>query len=138
MTGTAATEITEFESIYKLKVTIVPTNKPMIRKDEFDLVFRATTGKWRAVVAEISRMNITSRGTDIILGGNVEFMARLKLREILMPRYGGALIGIHFHPFLLFPQAYNNRLAGFWTSIGVVQQYSTVIHVNKYFKYLTH
>lgn len=32
MTGTAATESTEFESIYKLKVTIVPTNKPMIRK----------------------------------------------------------------------------------------------------------
>ena len=32
MTGTAATESTEFESIYKLKVTVVPTNKPMIRK----------------------------------------------------------------------------------------------------------
>lgn len=35
MTGTAATESTEFESIYKLKVTIVPTNKPMIRKVNF-------------------------------------------------------------------------------------------------------
>ncbi|RYQ89540.1 hypothetical protein Ahy_B09g096120 isoform J [Arachis hypogaea] len=148
MTGTAATESTEFESIYKLKVTIVPTNKPMIRKDESDVVFRATSGKWRAVVVEISRMhktgrpvlvgttsveqsdslseqlkeagiphevlnakpenvereaeivaqsgrlgavtiatNMAGRGTDIILGGNAEFMARLKLREILMPRY---------------------------------------------------
>ncbi|KAM0960874.1 hypothetical protein ACFX2C_025860 [Malus domestica] len=147
MTGTAATESTEFESIYKLKVTIVPTNKPMIRKDESDVVFRATKGKWRAVVVEISRMNKTGRpvlvgttsveqsdslseqlqevgiphevlnakpenvereaeivaqsgrlgavtiatnmagrGTDIILGGNAEFMARLKLREMLMPR----------------------------------------------------
>ncbi|XP_022757715.1 protein translocase subunit SECA1, chloroplastic [Durio zibethinus] len=147
MTGTAATESTEFESIYKLKVTIVPTNKPMIRKDESDVVFRATNGKWRAVVVEISRMNKTGRpvlvgttsveqsdslseqlqeagiphevlnakpenvereaeivaqsgrlgavtiatnmagrGTDIILGGNAEFMARLKLREMLMPR----------------------------------------------------
>ncbi|KAJ4727924.1 Protein translocase subunit SecA [Melia azedarach] len=147
MTGTAATESTEFESIYKLQVTIVPTNKPMIRKDESDVVFRATTGKWRAVVVEISRMhktgrpvlvgttsveqsdslseqlqeagiphevlnakpenvereaeivaqsgrlgavtiatNMAGRGTDIILGGNAEFMARLKLREILMPR----------------------------------------------------
>ncbi|KAL4202973.1 hypothetical protein AMTRI_Chr02g223950 [Amborella trichopoda] len=147
MTGTAATESTEFESIYKLKVTIVPTNKPMIRKDESDVVFRAATGKWRAVVVEISRMhktgrpvlvgttsveqsdalseqlkeagiphevlnakpenvereaeivgqsgrlgavtiatNMAGRGTDIILGGNAEFMARLKLREILMPR----------------------------------------------------
>lgn len=147
MTGTAATESTEFESIYKLKVTIVPTNKPMIRKDESDVVFRSTTGKWRAVVVEISRMhktgqpvlvgttsveqsdslseqlqeagiphevlnakpenvereaeivaqsgrlgavtiatNMAGRGTDIILGGNAEFMARLKLREMLMPR----------------------------------------------------
>ncbi|RDX88166.1 Protein translocase subunit SecA, chloroplastic [Mucuna pruriens] len=188
MTGTAATESTEFESIYKLKVTIVPTNKPMIRKEESDVVFRATSGKWRAVVVEISRMhktgrpvlvgttsveqsdslaeqlkeagiphecpsygcvgsneecspcviqvfgvenmsdidtppaqgtskrsvlnakpenvereaeivaqsgrfgavtiatNMAGRGTDIILGGNAEFMARLKLREILMPR----------------------------------------------------
>ncbi|XP_061961536.1 protein translocase subunit SECA1, chloroplastic isoform X2 [Populus nigra] len=147
MTGTAATESTEFESIYKLKVTIVPTNKPMMRKDESDVVFRATSGKWRAVVVEISRMNKTGRpvlvgttsveqsdalagqlleagiphevlnakpenvereaeivaqsgrvgavtiatnmagrGTDIILGGNAEFMARLKLREMLMPR----------------------------------------------------
>ncbi|CAA6653840.1 unnamed protein product [Spirodela intermedia] len=147
MTGTAATESTEFESIYKLKVTVVPTNKPMIRKDESDVVFRSTTGKWRAVVVEISRMNkigrpvlvgttsveqseslsqqlqeaeiphevlnakpenvereaeivtqsgrlgavtiatnMAGRGTDIILGGNAEFMARLKLREMLMPR----------------------------------------------------
>ncbi|CAI0470091.1 unnamed protein product [Linum tenue] len=140
MTGTAATESTEFESIYKLKVTIVPTNKSMIRKDDSDVVFRATVGKWRAVVVEISRMyktgrpvlvgttsveqsdglsgqlqeagiphevlnakpenvereaeivaqsgrlgavtiatNMAGRGTDIILGGNAEFMARLKL-----------------------------------------------------------
>ncbi|KAI9182043.1 hypothetical protein LWI28_021481 [Acer negundo] len=147
MTGTAATESTEFESIYKLKVTIVPTNKPMIRKEESDVVFRATNGKWRAVVVEIARMhktgrpvlvgttsveqsdslseqlqeagiphevlnakpenvereaeivaqsgrlgavtiatNMAGRGTDIILGGNAEFMARLKLREMLMPR----------------------------------------------------
>lgn len=46
MTGTAATESAEFESIYKLKVTIVPTNKPMIRKvsysDAFVLLFRVT------------------------------------------------------------------------------------------------
>ncbi|XP_059438065.1 protein translocase subunit SecA, chloroplastic [Corylus avellana] len=155
MTGTAATESTEFESIYKLKVTIVPTNKPMIRKDESDVVFRATTGKWRAVVVEISRMhktgrpvlvgttsveqsdllseqlqeagiphevlnakpenvereaeivaqsgrlgavtiatNMAGRGTDIILGGNAEFMARLKLREMLMPRVVKPIEGV--------------------------------------------
>ncbi|KAJ3701427.1 hypothetical protein LUZ61_005132 [Rhynchospora tenuis] len=157
MTGTAATESTEFESIYKLKVTVVPTNKPMIRKDESDVVFRATNGKWRAAVVEIARMNkvgrpvlvgttsveqsealseqlleagiphevlnakpenvereaeivaqsgrvgavtiatnMAGRGTDIILGGNAEFMARLKLREMLMPRvvkpFDGAVV----------------------------------------------
>lgn len=39
---------------------------------------------------------MAGRGTDIILGGNAEFMARLKLREILMPRYEVALIGTLF------------------------------------------
>lgn len=43
MTGTAATESTEFESIYKLKVTIVPTNKPMIRKVSSCLSFMCNT-----------------------------------------------------------------------------------------------
>jgi preprotein translocase subunit SecA len=41
--------------------------------------------------------NMAGRGTDIILGGNAEFMARLKLREILMPRYAGALNGMFIH-----------------------------------------
>ncbi|KAK6941158.1 SecA DEAD-like, N-terminal [Dillenia turbinata] len=45
MTGTAATESAEFENIYKLNVKIVPTNKPMIRKDKSDVIFRAVTGK---------------------------------------------------------------------------------------------
>jgi preprotein translocase subunit SecA len=65
---------------------VVPTNKPMIRKDESDVVFRAAMGKWQATVVEISRMHKTGRGTDIILGGNAEFMAKLKLHELLMPR----------------------------------------------------
>ncbi|PRQ49760.1 putative SecA motor DEAD, P-loop containing nucleoside triphosphate hydrolase [Rosa chinensis] len=61
MTGTATSESTEVESIDKIKVTIVPTNKPMIRKDESDVVFRAAIGKWRAAVVEISRMHKTGR-----------------------------------------------------------------------------
>eukprot|EP00897_Mesotaenium_endlicherianum_P003893 jgi/Mesen1/3531/ME000197S02552 len=147
MTGTAATEATEFESIYKLTVTNIPTNRSMVRKDESDVVFRSENGKWRAAVVEVARMyktgrpvlvgttsveqsealserlreadikhqvlnakpenvereaeivaqsgrlgavtiatNMAGRGTDIILGGNAEFMARLKLRELLLPR----------------------------------------------------
>eukprot|EP00250_Pteridium_aquilinum_P015288 c22496_g1_i1 orf=619-3663(-) len=147
MTGTAATESAEFEKIYKLTVTVVPTNQPMVRKDESDVVYRVASGKWRAVVVDITRLhksgrpvlvgttsveqsealakqldeveipyqvlnakpenaereaeivsqsgrlksvtiatNMAGRGTDIILGGNPDFMARLKLREFLMPR----------------------------------------------------
>ncbi|GLJ11704.1 hypothetical protein SUGI_0175060 [Cryptomeria japonica] len=59
MIGIAATESTEFESICKLRVTVVPTNKRMIRKDESDVVFRAATGKWQAVLVEVSRMHKT-------------------------------------------------------------------------------
>ncbi|KAD6120275.1 hypothetical protein E3N88_11546 [Mikania micrantha] len=84
MTGTAATESSEFESIYKLKVTIVPTNKPMIRKDESDVVFRATTGKWQAVVVEISRMNKTGR--PVLVGTTSVEQSDLlstQLREVL-------------------------------------------------------
>ncbi|PSS06273.1 Protein translocase subunit SecA like [Actinidia chinensis var. chinensis] len=123
------------------------TGRVMQSQEESDVVFKATTGKWRAVVVEISRMyktgrpvlvgttsveqsdalsemlhetgiphevlnakpenvereaeivaqsgrlgsvtiatNMAGRGTDIILGGNAEFIARLKLREMLMPR----------------------------------------------------
>lgn len=46
--------------------------------------------------------NMAGRGTDIILGGNAEFMARLKLREILMPRYYGTLIDKSFIMEILF------------------------------------
>ncbi|CAI5487281.1 unnamed protein product, partial [Closterium sp. Naga37s-1] len=147
MTGTAATEADEFESIYKLAVAEVPTNRPLQRKDEQDVVYRTSVGKWRAVVADVKgrhaegrpvlvgttsveisealsaklkeanvphqvlnakpenvereaeivaqsgrvgavtiATNMAGRGTDILLGGNAEFMARLKLREVLMPR----------------------------------------------------
>jgi len=58
----------------------------MIRKDESDVVYRAVMGKWQAAVVEILRMHKIGRGTDIILGGNAEFMATLKLRELLMQR----------------------------------------------------
>jgi preprotein translocase subunit SecA len=147
MTGTAATEAAEFANIYNLSVAVVPTNRTVSRTDNPDVVFRSETGKWRAVVQEISRMhksgrpvlvgttsvekseilaqaltaegiphellnakpenvereseivaqsgrkgavtiatNMAGRGTDILLGGNPDFMARLRLREALMPR----------------------------------------------------
>ncbi|GAC1632032.1 MAG: preprotein translocase subunit SecA [Ktedonobacteraceae bacterium] len=53
MTGTALTEAEEFHKIYKLDVMVVPTHKPMIRKDDPDFIYRSTEAKYRAVVEEI-------------------------------------------------------------------------------------
>ena len=147
MTGTAKTEEAEFEKIYKLEVTIIPTNRPTGRRDVSDVVYKTEMAKWKAVAEEcaelheigrpilvgttsvekselLSRLlrdrniphnllnakpenvereseiiaqagrkgavtiatNMAGRGTDIILGGNAEYMARLKLREYLLPR----------------------------------------------------
>ncbi len=147
MTGTAKTEEAEFEKIYKLEVTVIPTNRPRNRKDMADMVFKTEVGKWRSVAKECAEMhetgrpvlvgttsvekseylsellkeleihhellnarpenvereaeivaqagrsgsvtiatNMAGRGTDIILGGNSEYMARLKVREYFMPR----------------------------------------------------
>jgi len=147
MTGTAKTEETEFEKIYNLQVTIVPTNLPSKRGDAPDVVYKTEEAKWRAVAEECVTMhemgrpvlvgttsveksellssllsprevphnllnarpenvereseivaqagrrgtitiatNMAGRGTDIILGGNADYMARLKLREYFMPK----------------------------------------------------
>src|SRR5690348_13224759 len=53
MTGTADTEAAEFHEIYKLDVVQIPTNKPMIRNDTADLIYKNEKGKFRAVLAEI-------------------------------------------------------------------------------------
>ena len=147
MTGTAKTEETEFEKVYKLQVTIIPTNLPSRRADLSDVVYKKEIGKWQAVAEDTANMhslgrpvlvgttsvekselisqllhqkgiehnllnakpenvereseivaqagrktavtiatNMAGRGTDIILGGNADYMARLKVREYLMPR----------------------------------------------------
>jgi preprotein translocase subunit SecA len=56
MTGTAKTEEEEFRKIYGMDVVVIPTNKPMIRTDNPDLVFRTERAKWKAVVNEIEEM----------------------------------------------------------------------------------
>lgn len=147
MTGTAKTEEAEFEKIYKLEVTIVPTNRSTRRQDLSDVVYKTEPAKWKAIAEECAQMheagrpvlvgttsveksevlslllqelgvphnllnakpenvereseiiaqagrkgavtiatNMAGRGTDIILGGNSDYMARLKVREYFMPR----------------------------------------------------
>jgi preprotein translocase subunit SecA len=61
MTGTAETEAAEFFDIYKLDVVVVPTNKPMIRKDINDVIYKTKREKYNAVIEEIERMRGESR-----------------------------------------------------------------------------
>jgi preprotein translocase subunit SecA len=138
MTGTAETEAAEFDKIYKLDITVIPTNKPMLREDASDIVYRTIKEKYKAVADDIATVhatgqpvlvgttsieksellsqtlqrkgvkhvvlnakfhereaeivaqagrhgmvtiatNMAGRGTDIILGGNAEFMTRQEL-----------------------------------------------------------
>ena len=139
MTGTALTEENEFREIYNLDVVEVPTNKPMIRQDHHDVVYKTVNGKYKAIIEqvkvchekgqpilvgtvsidkseELSRLlrkekiahtvlnakyhakeaeivaqagklgavtistNMAGRGTDIMLGGNPEYMAKNEMR----------------------------------------------------------
>lgn len=66
MTGTALTEAEEFASIYSLDTIVVPTNKPVVRKDYNDVVYRSQEGKFKAIVEEIKERN--EKGQPILVG----------------------------------------------------------------------
>jgi preprotein translocase subunit SecA len=66
MTGTADTEATEFAQIYNLDVVQIPTNRPMVREDRADLVYRSEPEKWNAVVDEIKDCN--ERSQPVLVG----------------------------------------------------------------------
>jgi preprotein translocase subunit SecA len=66
MTGTADTEAYEFQNIYGLEVVVIPTHRPMVRKDHSDLVFLNRAGKYRAVVREIKEC--VERGQPVLVG----------------------------------------------------------------------
>ena len=144
MTGTALTEEEEFGAIYMLDVVEIPTNKPVVRKDQHDIVYKNEIGKFRAIVNQVKEChakgqpvlvgtisiekseilskllkregiphavlnakyheqeaqivaqagkfgavtiatNMAGRGTDIMLGGNAEFLAKSELRKLGTP-----------------------------------------------------
>jgi preprotein translocase subunit SecA len=66
MTGTAETEATEFFEIYKLAVVVIPTNRPCIRADKNDSIFKTRRDKYNAVVKEIETAN--KRGQPVLVG----------------------------------------------------------------------
>jgi preprotein translocase subunit SecA len=80
MTGTAATEAEEFDRIYKLEVTEIPTNMPMIREDLSDLIYKTETGKFRAVTNEIKELH--DKGIPVLIG-TVSIEKSVQLSDML-------------------------------------------------------
>ena len=80
MTGTAMTEEEEFEEIYKLDVIEIPTNKPMIRKDHPDVIYKTENGKFRAVIKDIKESY--SKGQPVLVG-TVSINKSEKLSQML-------------------------------------------------------
>jgi preprotein translocase subunit SecA len=83
MTGTAETEAEEFAKIYDLEVIVIPTNRPMIRDDFADLVFRSQKGKWNAVIDEIAEEHEAGRP---VLVGTISVEVSEMLGEMLKRR----------------------------------------------------
>jgi preprotein translocase subunit SecA len=83
MTGTAMTEADEFWKIYKLEVIAIPTNKPLIRVNHPDVIFRTEKEKWKAVLDEILEVHDGGRP---ILVGTTDVDKSLKLSELLKRR----------------------------------------------------
>src|ERR671912_748196 len=81
MTGTAKTEAEEFRRIYVLDVVVIPTNKPMVRDDHGDLVFKNERGKFRAVIDDIKEKRAAGRP---VLVGTASIEASERLSEQLM------------------------------------------------------
>ena len=66
MTGTAVTEAEEFSKIYNLETVVIPTNRPMVRKDLNDLIYASESGKFKAVVEEVKRRH--ALGQPVLVG----------------------------------------------------------------------
>eukprot|EP01047_Picozoa_sp_COSAG01_P002655 COSAG01_NODE_71_length_28648_cov_1587.432449_20_plen_850_part_00 len=88
MTGTAITEASEFESIYRLPVVQIPTNRPMVRDDQADLVYKSRQEKYKAIVKTVKEAN--QAGQPILLGTisieTSEFLSDL-LKQAKVPHF---------------------------------------------------
>src|SRR5206468_2094528 len=66
MTGTADTEAAEFKKIYNLDVVIIPTNRPMLRDDMNDVIFKTLNGKFNSIIKEVKER--TAKGQPVLVG----------------------------------------------------------------------
>jgi preprotein translocase subunit SecA len=106
MTGTADTEAAEFDQIYKLEVTVIPTNQPMIRDDRADLVYRTADEKWAAVVEEIEDCH--KRGQPVLVG-----TVSIEKSEML-----SALLKRHRIPHVVLNAKFHDREAAIVAQAG--------------------
>ena len=84
MTGTAETEAKEFWDIYELDVVVVPTNKPVVRKDEDDWVFKTAREKYNAVTDEVEKL--VAEGRPVLVGTTTVEISELVSRLLQMKK----------------------------------------------------
>jgi len=125
MTGTAATEADEFYKIYKLEVAVVPTNLPMVRLGQPDLVFQTGEARWRAVVEDIVEMY--DAGRPVLVGttsieASEDLSERLKRRGVTHQVLNAKN---HEHEALIISQA--GRIGGVTVSTNMAGRGTDII-----------
>ncbi len=95
MTGTAETEANEFWDIYKLDVVVVPTNKPVVRKDLDDFVYKTAREKYNAVIQEIE--DLVAAGRPVLVGTTTVEISELLSRMLQMKKITHQVLNAKYH-----------------------------------------
>ncbi len=95
MTGTASTEAGEFWSIYKLEVVTIPTNKPVIRVDADDLIYRTRKDKFNAVIERIEQLR--KAGRPVLVGTTSVEISEMLSKSLTMRKIGHSVLNAKLH-----------------------------------------
>ncbi|AYO58689.1 preprotein translocase subunit SecA [Chryseobacterium sp. 6424] len=95
MTGTAETEASELWQIYKLDVVVIPTNRPILREDKQDLVFKTNREKYNAVIEEIERL--TAAGRPVLVGTTSVEISQLLSRALQLRKIQHNVLNAKLH-----------------------------------------
>ncbi len=95
MTGTAETEAKEFWDIYKLDVVVIPTNRPISRKDDNDLVFKTAREKYAAVIEEVNKL--VEAGRPVLVGTTTVEISELLSRMLKMRNIPHQVLNAKYH-----------------------------------------
>lgn len=95
MTGTAETEAKEFWDIYKLDVVVIPTNRPISRKDDNDLVFKTAREKYAAVIEEVNKL--VQAGRPVLVGTTTVEISELLSRMLKMRNIPHQVLNAKYH-----------------------------------------